>query len=96
MGSSLGGSWSPLTLGWYGREILRGNLPQRIVEDPNQLGGDFLVNHEDRIMLLHHPSRTPIDRPSIHDVLLSVNPHLDMESHEVDGSGEDPPDACAL
>mmetsp|Transcript_45058 Transcript_45058/g.174863 ORF Transcript_45058/g.174863 Transcript_45058/m.174863 type:complete len:97 (-) Transcript_45058:215-505(-) len=96
MGSSLSGSWSALTLGWYGREILHGRLPQRIQEDPNQLGGDFVVNQQDRTMLLHHPSSTPIDRPSVRDVLRSVDPHLALEDHEVGGSAEDPPDACAL
>ena len=35
-----------------------------IDDDPHQMGGDFIVDKEGRMILIH-PSQTPADRPSV-------------------------------
>jgi hypothetical protein len=69
--SSVLRAWSPGNLlyyakaRWQGREML-GNRG-----DTHQLGGDFVVAGNGRL-LLAHPSRDPVDRPSIGQLLQIV------------------------
>lgn len=61
--------WPPVLLG-YVWGMLRGYLPRlpRPQEDVLQLGGDFLLDRQRR--LLHaYPSATPTDRPSATELL---------------------------
>ncbi|PWA27366.1 hypothetical protein CCH79_00000590 [Gambusia affinis] len=44
------------------------DFPHRLLEDIYQLGGDFLLDETGKV-LLSHPSKTPLDRPSLKDVL---------------------------
>uniref|UniRef100_A0A3Q2DI60 Uncharacterized protein n=1 Tax=Cyprinodon variegatus TaxID=28743 RepID=A0A3Q2DI60_CYPVA len=44
------------------------DFPYRLLEDIYQLGGDFLLDQMGRV-LLSHPSKNPLDRPSLTDVL---------------------------
>jgi peroxiredoxin len=62
--------WHPRVLLRYARLLLGGMRPQRAVEgdDTSQLGGDFVVDGEGRVLFAHRSER-PDDRPSV-DVLL--------------------------
>lgn len=49
------------------------DFPPGLLEDIFQMGGDFLLDGEGKV-LLHHPSRTPLDRPMVDDILLAAGP----------------------
>ncbi|WP_420628247.1 AhpC/TSA family protein [Candidatus Leptofilum sp.] len=63
-------AWSPRNLLYYARAKLQGRKTLGNRGDTHQLGGDFMVNGNGRL-LLAHPSRDPVDRPSI-DQLLQI------------------------
>ena len=69
--TSIWRSWSPANLwyylkaGWQGRQT----FGQR--GDPDQLGGDFIIDQHGRIQLAH-PSREPTDRPSLAEILTVI------------------------
>ncbi|KAK5622345.1 hypothetical protein CRENBAI_004947 [Crenichthys baileyi] len=44
------------------------DVPHRLLEDIYQLGGDFLLDEMGKV-LFSHPSKDPLDRPSLTDVL---------------------------
>lgn len=61
-------SWN-LKTGWfYIRLLLSGQRWRGIQGDPNQLGGDFIVDSEG-IVRLAHPSQDATDRPKIADLI---------------------------
>uniref|UniRef100_A0A7S0ZAE7 Alkyl hydroperoxide reductase subunit C/ Thiol specific antioxidant domain-containing protein n=1 Tax=Timspurckia oligopyrenoides TaxID=708627 RepID=A0A7S0ZAE7_9RHOD len=80
---SVAKSWSPGTLWWYVRRFFDGSyrLGSRLEEDPNQLGGDFVIGPDYKIMLAH-PSRTPIDRVSVSELLSVVTDSLQESDFE--------------
>ncbi|KAI3364491.1 hypothetical protein L3Q82_011272, partial [Scortum barcoo] len=49
------------------------DFPPRLLEDIYQLGGDFLLDAAGKV-LLSHPSKNPLDRPSVTDILQAVEP----------------------
>lgn len=75
---TIGGEWwrpfVPATVWAYIRGMLRGRLrdrPQRKTRgdiDWKQLGGDYVVDSDGRL-LLAHPSENPADRPSVKSLL---------------------------
>lgn len=75
-------SWNVKTAWTYGWLLLRGRKLHGIQEDPNQLGGDFIVDAKG-IVRLPHPSRDAADRPSVSD-LLGVLRQLDKERHRAE------------
>lgn len=71
------GSWWRVT-GWrtllgYFRLLLRGRLPRLPVpgDDVLQLGGDFVLDRDNRLRY-SHSSRDPSDRPSADEVVQAV------------------------
>jgi hypothetical protein len=52
--------YSPATLAWYARSLVRGRRPQRSAEDVRQLGGDALA--VDGVVVRRWRPRTPVDR----------------------------------
>ncbi len=71
-------SWHPRNLGFYIRRSLRGEPIPRFRADPNQMGGDFVIDRNSYIRLAYY-GKDPTDRPSV-DMLLGVlryiNPNL--------------------
>ena len=63
-------AWSPRNLLYYARAKLQGRETLGNRGDTHQLGGDFVVG-ENGSLLLAHPSRDPVDRPSL-DQLLQI------------------------
>lgn len=61
-------AWSTKTLLHYFRLILKGRKLRPIQGDPNQLGGDFIVDHQGLVRFAR-PSDDPTDRPSIEELL---------------------------
>lgn len=61
-------SWGPRNLWYYARALVSGRKTYGKRGDPNQLGGDFIVNATGTVCLAH-PSREPTDRPSIEKLL---------------------------
>jgi hypothetical protein len=61
---------SARALAAYGRALRRGGWRRlhRPVEDPRQLGGDFVVAADGRLSLVH-VTRHPGDRPSVAELL---------------------------
>lgn len=57
-------SWSPRTLWFYAKRMLRGESIHGIQGDPNQLGGDVVVGPDGRVVLGYY-SEDPTDRPDL-------------------------------
>ena len=55
----------------YWHMMESGAQVQRPEEDPLQLGGDFVVDPEGRLALVH-PSKDPTDRPSVATLLAAI------------------------
>lgn len=49
------------------------DMPPRLLEDLFQMGGDFLIEETGKVILCH-PCKTPLDRPSVEDILKAVDP----------------------
>jgi hypothetical protein len=64
-------AWSPRNLLYYAKAKLQGRETLGNRGDTHQLGGDFVVGENGRV-LLAHPSRDPVDRPSIAELLQAV------------------------
>ena len=64
-------SWHPKMLLYYLRLILKGRKLRPIQGDPNQLGGDFVLDRQG-IVRFAHPSKDPADRPSIETLLRTL------------------------
>ena len=65
-------AWSPRSLLYYAKARLQGRQTLGNRGDTHQLGGDFVVGGNGRL-LLAHPSRDPVDRPSIDQLLHAVH-----------------------
>jgi hypothetical protein len=65
-------AWSPRNLLYYLKARLQGRETLGNRGDTHQLGGDFMVAGNGRIQLAH-PSRDPVDRPSIDQLLQAVH-----------------------
>lgn len=61
-------SWHPRNLWFYLKRLFGGESIPRIRADPNQLGGDFLVD-TDGLVRLAYPSEDAMDRPSLEELL---------------------------
>jgi len=65
---TLGAVFHPKTLGRYLDLLRHGWRPALPADDPMQMGGDFLVGRDGRLLLAHY-SRHPADRPSVATIL---------------------------
>jgi peroxiredoxin len=65
---SLVRSWNPRTLRRYAQLMRQGWHWRGIKGDSAQLGGDFVIGKDGRL-LLAHPSHDPTDRPSAESLL---------------------------
>ncbi|MBJ7597043.1 peroxiredoxin-like family protein [Candidatus Nephthysia bennettiae] len=65
--------WGPRTWWAYGRLIARGRRPQRATEDTLQLGGDFVVGPDGRLVFVFR-SADPADRPPVADLIAAARP----------------------
>lgn len=63
--------WGPATWLAYLRLALRGERVHRPTEDTLQLGGDFVVGRDGRVVYAH-PSRSPTDRPDVDELVAAV------------------------
>lgn len=63
--------WGPRTLWTYLKLILAGRKLEKASGDPNQLGGDVLVDPAG-IVRVHHVGSTPADRPSVESLIRLV------------------------
>jgi len=63
-------SWHPKNLWSYAKAVSRGEKLPRIQADPNQMGGDFVIDKRGIIQLAYY-SKDATDRPSV-EQLLSV------------------------
>lgn len=63
--------WGPATLRTYARLLRRGATLQRPNEDTSQLGGDFVVDGDGRIVYAYR-SRGPADRPPVDELVAAV------------------------
>jgi alkyl hydroperoxide reductase subunit AhpC len=65
-------SWSPRNLWSYVRAFFQGEEIQGIIGDPNQLGGDFLIDPA-RVIQLAYYSQDPLDRPDLEMIFESAS-----------------------
>lgn len=49
------------------------DIPPRLLEDLYQMGGDFLIDDTGKVILCH-PCKTPLDRPSVEAILTAADP----------------------
>jgi len=63
--------WGPSVLRSYARLIRRGGRPERPTEDTLQLGGDFVVGRDGRLVYAFR-SEGPDDRPPVDDLVAAV------------------------
>jgi hypothetical protein len=71
MKHSLRRSWGIMTFLYYLKAMLQGEKWRGIRGDSAQLGGDVVVDADGIIKLIHR-SDFPIDRPSVDNLLASV------------------------
>lgn len=64
--------WGPATLRAYARAVGHGGRVQRPTEDTLQLGGDFVVGRDGRLLFAYR-SRGPADRPAVDDLVAAVS-----------------------
>ena len=65
-------TFTPASLWGYVKFWRRGHRMPRPKADIYQAGGDFVVDPDGRLALVH-PGRTPHDRPSVDDILKAIN-----------------------
>jgi peroxiredoxin len=65
-------AWSPRTLWYYLKAAWQGRERLGKRGDPHQLGGDFIIDPQG-IVRLAQPSRDPLDRPSLDQLLTTLN-----------------------
>jgi alkyl-hydroperoxide reductase/thiol specific antioxidant family protein len=63
--------WGPKTWWAYAKLIRQGRRFQRPTEDTLQLGGDFVVGRDGRLVYVFR-SADPDDRPTVDDLLVAV------------------------
>nr|MBA2625510.1 hypothetical protein [Acidimicrobiia bacterium] len=68
---SLARVWGWRTVREYGRLLRGGARPTRPTEDTLQLGGDFVVGRDGRLVYAFR-STGPDDRPPVHDLVGAV------------------------
>jgi len=78
--------WSLSVRFWYLVQKLRGKHLYQIDGDPNQLGGDFLID-SNAVCKMAYRSKDPIDRPTVSQILQVLN---NQEKEE----GKDHPKEC--
>jgi peroxiredoxin len=61
-------SWHPRNLWFYYQRLRRGEPIPRVKADPNQLGGDFIIDRDRHVRLAYY-SNNPTYRPSVEDLL---------------------------
>jgi alkyl hydroperoxide reductase subunit AhpC len=71
LGTSFVRVWSPHVMWHYLKLRLRGQKLLPVQGDPHQLGGDFIVDAAG-IIRLSHPSKDPVDRPPVEDLLVEL------------------------
>jgi hypothetical protein len=64
-------AWGPGALRAYVHLLRRGRRLERLTEDTFQLGGDFVVGRDGRIVYAYR-SRGPDDRPPVDDLVAAV------------------------
>ena len=64
--------WGVTTLARYAGLLLRGRRLRRPTEDIRQLGGDFVVGPDGRLVYVHR-SKGPADRPSVDELIAAVH-----------------------
>lgn len=64
-------SWHPRNLWSYVQALLSGKGLPKIKADPNQLGGDFVID-PDGLLRLAYYSRDATDRPSVEQLLDAI------------------------
>jgi len=60
--------WGPASWWSYAKLLWQGHRWQPPAGDPNQLGGDVLIDPQG-IVRLHHVGRGPADRPTVASIL---------------------------
>ncbi len=65
-------SWGPNVLWRYVKLLMAGEHLRPAQGDPNQLGGDFIID-ADGIIRLAHPSKDPVDRPAVATLLSTLS-----------------------
>ena len=70
---SVAKSWSIPALVYYAEQKRAGRKLAAMFEedDPNQIGGDFILDEQGRLALIHR-SKTPTDKPSVEELLSCV------------------------
>ena len=68
MERSVAKAWHPKMFLYYLRLLLKGRKLRPIQGDPNQLGGDFLVDNQG-IICYAYASEDPADRPTVTELL---------------------------
>ncbi len=68
LGRSIWRSWHPRNLWSYFKKMLAGQGLPRITADPNQMGGDFIVDRNGVVRLAYF-SDDPTDRPDVEHLL---------------------------
>ena len=63
--------WGPETLRTYIRLVRHGSRVRRPTEDTLQLGGDFVVGRDGRLLFVYR-SKGPADRPSVDELVAAV------------------------
>jgi len=71
-------SWHPRNLWSYAKAVLKGEGLPEIKADPNQMGGDFVIDHNGVIRLAYY-SRDATDRPSVEQLLETIRNGTDGE-----------------
>ena len=71
LGRSVVNSWHTKMILTYLGLVLKGRKLRPIQGDPNQLGGDFIVDRHG-ILRFAHPSENPTDRPSVQELLQAL------------------------
>ena len=66
--------WGPRTWCAYAKLIAAGRRPRRATEDTLQLGGDFVVGSEGRLVYAFRSS-DPADRPPLEDLIAAARLH---------------------
>ncbi len=75
LGRSVLQVWKPRVLVHYLRLVLAGRRLKPAQGDIYQLGGDFIVDEQGTVRLIH-PSKDPTDRPSVDSLLTAAREML--------------------
>ncbi|MDP9381001.1 MAG: AhpC/TSA family protein, partial [Chloroflexota bacterium] len=73
--------WSPNAVRTYARGLLRGRLPRTPRADIAQLGGDFVLDAQGRLVY-EHRSEESADRPAIDHLLDAVRAAAETQQEQ--------------